>query len=205
MAVELQYDFTIDGRRWVPIPFCFPWSEFATAQEWASLLASDLLVGTGAESTAELLTEQALALQAAPTPIPGGAHERFWRTEYVGGYPIVIHLYIGETSATTAEDLLQYARLGIGGFVQTWSILEGTAFDVAVNVAVSAVITDVTREGSPDMTVGAVRSIGVRDGLVFLLDFLDEDPIRLEAVQPEVEEIFRSFRFRAAPSSAAGA
>lgn len=89
--------------------------------------------------------------------------------------------------------------------MQTWSLLEGTAFDVAVNVAVSAVITDVTREGSPDMTVGAVRSIGVRDGLVFLLDFLDEDPIRLEAVQPEVEEIFRSFRFRAAPSSAAGA
>lgn len=131
-------------------------------------------------------------------PDSRGAHERFWRTEYVGGYPIVIHLYIGETSATTAEDLLQYARLGIGGFVQTWSVLDGTAFDVAVNAAVSAVITDVTSEGSPDMTVGAVRSIGVRDGLVFLLDYLDEDPVRLEAVQPEVEEIFRSFRFRTA-------
>jgi len=204
VAVELQYQMTLDGRRWIPIPFTFPWSEFATAEEWASTLASDLLAGTGAESTADALTQEALTLQAAPPPIPG-AQERFWRTEYVGGYPIIIHLYIDETWATTAEDLLQYARLGIGGFVQTWSIVEGTAFDVAVNVAVSAEIEDVTREGSPVMTIGAVRSIGVRDGLLFLIDYLDEDPVRLEAVQPELEEIFRSFRFRAAPPSAADA
>lgn len=195
MAVDPQYTLTLDGSRWIPIPFSFPWSEFSTAEEWASTLASDLLAGTGAETTAELLTRQALTLQASPPPIPG-AQERFWRTEYVGGYPIVIHLYIDETWATTAEDLLQYARLGIGGVVQTWSIVEGTAFDVAVNVAVSAVITDATSADAPDMTIGAVRSIGVRDGLLFLLDYLDEDPIRLEAVQPELEEIFRSIRFR---------
>lgn len=188
MAVDPQYTLTLDPSRWVPIPFDFPWGEFATAEEWAAGLAADLLAGTGAEATATaLLTEQALTLQATPPPLPG-AQERFWRTEYVGGYPIVVHLYVDDTWATSAEDLLQYARLGIGGVVQTWSIAEETSFDTAVNVVVSAEISDVT--------IGAIRSIGVRDGLLFLLDYLDDDPIRLEAVQPELEGIFRSIRFR---------
>lgn len=187
MAVDLQYALTVDGSRWVPVPSSFPWGEFATAQEWAAGLAADLLAGTGAEvSATALLTEQALTVQATPPPFDG-AQERFWRTEFVGGYPIVIHLYITDTWAASAEDLLQFSRVGIGGVVQTWSIVDGTPFDAAIDAVVSADLAD--------MTIGAVRALGARDGMLFLLDYLDQDPIRLEAVQPELQEMFRSIRF----------
>lgn len=187
MAVEPNYALTLDHSRWLPVPLAFPWGEFETPADWADALAASLLTGTGAEQAGtRLLADTALALQAMDSPLPGAA-ERFWRTEYVGGRPIVAHLYITETEAASVDDALQLARAGIGGSVQTWSILDETAFDAAISVAVVAEIAD--------QTIMATRWIGLRGGLVFLLDHIDEDPLVLEAVQPELGAVFRSIRF----------
>jgi hypothetical protein len=42
--------------------------------------------------------------------------------------------------------------------------------------------------------VYALRHLGVRGGFVFLLDLLHDDPLVLDAVQAELERVFRSIR-----------
>lgn len=187
MALDLQYSLTLDATRWLPVPLSFPWGEFSTPQEWAATLTASLLDGTGAEQVAsELLMNTALTLQAMDGPLPG-ASERFWRTEYVGGRAIVAHLYISELEVASIEDLVQLARAGLGGIVQTWGVIDDTPFSAAISATVVAEI-----DGAD---VGAIRWLGVRDGLVFIVELLDEDPLVLEAVQSEMDAVFRSIRF----------
>lgn len=186
MAVAPTYTLSLETT-WLPVPLEFPWGSFPDADAWADELTDSLLAGTGVPAEArDQLRATALTLQAMPGPLPG-AMERFWRTEYVGGPAIIAHLYVTDSGARSADELLQLARAGIGGRVQTWTSLEGTAFPLAVQAVVTTDIEDVT--------VGAVRHLGVRDGYVFLLDFLSEDPLVLEAVQDELSGIFRSIRF----------
>lgn len=186
MAVAPTYTLDLDTT-WLPVPLEFPWSIFPDAEAWADELADSLLDGTGVPPEGrEQLRATALTLQAMPGPLPG-AMERFWRTEYVGGPAILAHLYVTDSTAGTAEELLQLARAGIGGRVQTWTSLEDTAFTAALQAVITADI-----EGT---TIAAVRHLGVREGYVFLLDFLSEDPVVLEAVQDELSAMFRSIRF----------
>jgi len=187
MAVAPTYTLDLD-RNWLPVPLAFPWSVFPGPEQWADEVVDSLLAGTGVPVEGrEQLRASALTLQAMPGPLPG-AIERFWRTEYVGGPAIIAHLYVTDAAAATPEDLLQLARAGIGGRVQTWTSMEGTAFTVALQAVVIAEIGDAT--------IAAVRHLGVRDGYVFLLDFLTEDPLVLEAVQDELSATFRSIRFK---------
>lgn len=188
MAVAPTYALTLDERTWLPVPLRFPWGDFGTPEEWADELSDSLLDGIDVASEVRAqLRETALLLQAMPGPLPG-ALERFWRTEYVGGPTIVAHLYVTDIDdSPTVEGLLQLARAGIGGFVQTWSILDETEFDTAI---AAVVVTEI--EGR---AVAAQRHLGIRDGHVFLLDYLEEDPLILEAVQGELGQIFRSIRF----------
>lgn len=186
MAVAPTYTLSLETT-WLPVPLQFPWGAFPDAEAWADELTDSLLAGTGVPPEAhEQLRATALTLQAMPGPLPG-AMERFWRTEYVGGPAIVAHLYVTDSTASTPDELLQLARAGIGGRVQTWTSLEDTAFPAAVQAVVTTEI-----DGA---AIGAIRHLGVRDGYVFLLDFLSEDPLLLEAVQGELAAVFRSIRF----------
>lgn len=186
MAVAPTYSLTLDTT-WLPVPLRFPWGPFAAPREWADELATSLLADTGVtDDVRDRLRDTALELQAMPGPLPG-AVERYWRTEFVGGPAIVAHLYVTDSDAATAEDLLQLARAGIGGTIQTWMMLEPTAFDAAIAATVISEIGDAELFG--------LRHLGVRDGFVFLLDFLSEDPLIVEAVQGELERVFRSIRF----------
>lgn len=187
MALAPMYTLTLDETAWLPVPLVFPWGTFADADGWAAELADNLLADLPAEVEGrDQLRDTAIALHGMPSPLPG-AQERFWRTEYVGGTAIVAHLYITDTDARDVDDLLQLARAGIGGVVQTWRTIDGTDFDVAVEAVVIAEIDD--------RRIGAIRHLGIRDGHVFLVDPLDEDPFVLDAVEGEMERIFRSIRF----------
>ncbi len=187
MAVAPRYSLVLDPRTWLPVPLRFPWGEFADADSWAAELADSLLGGVGIdEDGVTMLRETALTLQQSASPLPG-AQERFWRTENVGGAAIVAHLYISPSEARGEEDLLQLARAGIGGTVQTWQTFVDTAFDTAVEAVIVAEVGD--------RTIGALRYLGLRDGFIFVLDLIDEDLIVLEAVQDETAAIFRSVTF----------
>ena len=187
MAVAPTYTLELD-RNWLPVPLAFPWGVFPDAEAWAAEVVDSLLAGTGVPAEGqEQLRATALTLQAMPGPLPG-AVERFWRTEYVGGPAMVAHLYVTDIAAETTDELLQLSRGGIGGRVQTWTSMEDTAFTVAVQAVVVAEIGETA--------IAALRHLGVRDGYVFLLDFLTEDPMVLEAVQDELATTFRSIRFK---------
>ena len=186
MAVAPTYSLTLETT-WLPVPLRVPWGEFAAPRDWADELATSLLAGTGVGGDVrDRLRDTALQLQAMPGPLPG-AMERFWRTEFVGGPAVVAHLYVTDSDAATAEDLLQLARAGIGGTIQTWATLEATSFDEAI---VATAISEI--DGGE---LFGLRHLGVRDGFVFLLDFLSQDPLFVEAVQGELETIFRSIDF----------
>lgn len=187
--MALAPDYTLElGDAWLPIPLEFPWGAFTDARAWGTELAESLLhgVATGDEAR-DLLRDTAITLQSMPSPLPG-AQERFWRTEDVGGESIVAHLYITDTDAAGVDDMLQLVRAGLGGAVQTWRLIDGTAFDAAVAAVVVAEIDE-------GRDIAATRYLGVRAGHVFLLDLIEENPYVLEAVDAEIEQIFRSIRF----------
>jgi len=186
MAIAPMYTLSLEST-WLPVPLRFPWGTFARPDDWATVLTDSLLADSGVDDEArDRLRATALHLQAMSGPLPG-AMERFWRTEFVGGETIIAHLYITDSDAATAEDLVQLARAGVGGVVQTWGSLEGTAFDAAI----SAVVVS----GAEQAEVYGLRHLGVRDGFVFLLDLLDDNPLVISAVQGELERVFRSIRF----------
>lgn len=186
MAVAPMYTLSL-ASTWLPVPLRFPWGTFAQPEDWAGELTDSLLAGTGVGDEArDRLRATALHLQAMRGPLPG-AMERFWRTEFVGGEAIIAHLYITGSDAATADDLVQLARAGVGGVVQTWRSLEETAFDAAI----SAVVVS----GAEQAEVYALRHLGVRDGFVFLLDLLHDNPLVVDAVQAELDGIFDSIRF----------
>ncbi|MCP2635105.1 hypothetical protein K0817_000815 [Microbacterium sp. HD4P20] len=186
MAVAPVYTLSLEPT-WLPVPLRFPWGTFARPEDWAAELAGSLLIDTGAgDQERDLLGATALHLQGMPGPLPG-AMERFWRTEFVGGVTIVAHLYVTDSDAATPDDLVQLSRAGVGGVVQTWATLDDTAFDTAITAVVVA--------GSEQAEVYGLRYLGIRDGFVFLLDLLHDDPLIVDAVQAELERIFRSIRF----------
>lgn len=186
MAVTSGYALSLPAT-WIPIPTGFPWQSFDDPTAWATEVADSLLEGLDApQEVRSGVREAAEALQTMPSPLPG-ALERFWRVEGIGGPTVVAHLYVTESDVDSAEGLMDMVRAGIGGRVQTWRVWTDTAFEHAIEAVIVAEI-----DGA---TVASVRQIGVRAGLVYLLDFLTEDPLLLEAVQSELQDIFRSIHF----------
>ncbi|MGZ0711549.1 hypothetical protein ACWPKO_24785 (plasmid) [Coraliomargarita sp. W4R53] len=189
MAVKLEYAIGDDATAaWLPVPLVFPWHTFASAEDWAREVAENALAGIAIDDDVrEMLRQEAMTIHTSLSPLPGAA-ERLWRIADVGGPALLAHLYITETEATSTADLLQLARAGIGGSVQTWSKIDRGVFDVAIEAVVIAEI-----DGA---TIAAIRCLGVAGGLVFLLDFIHENPLVIESVEPEIVDLFRSMRVR---------
>lgn len=188
MEMTLEYTVDLDHTVWVPVPLEFPWNGYADAAAWAGDLSRSLMEGIDApEGVQEQLETSALAMATVQPPLPG-ALERFWHLPQFGGPERLVHLYASTTEATTAEQLAELARSGVGGFVQTISVLEDTAFDVAVR---AVVITEI-----PDGPIGVLRCVGVADGGVFIVELIEEQPDVLEQLEPTVEALFRSIRLR---------
>lgn len=188
--MELTVDYTIDldHRVWIPVPLAFPWNGYADEQSWAAGLAEGLLDGIAApDEVRARLQESALAMATMDPPLPGPL-ERFWHLPEGGGDERLVHLYATATEATTAEELAHLARAGVGGVVQTVTVLEDTAFDVALR---AVVITEI-----PDRQIAVLRCLGLAGGGVFVIELIEEDPLVLELLEPHVEALFRSIRLR---------
>lgn len=186
--MTLEYTIDLDHRVWIPVPLAFPWNGYPDAAAWASDLATGLLDGIDApDDVRDALESSALAMSAMEPPLPG-ALERFWHLPEVGGPERLVHLYVTETDARAAEELAELARAGVGGFVQTITVLEGTAFDVAIR---AVVLTEL-----PDRRLAVLRTVGVVGGHVFVVELIEEYTAVLEELEPAVEALFRSIRVR---------
>ena len=133
------------------------------------------------------LERSAVVMATVAPPLPGPL-ERFWHLPVTGGPDRLVHLYAAPTEATAAEDLSQLARAGLGGVVQNVTVLEDTAFDIAMRALVVAPIAD--RE------IAVLRVLGLAGGLVFVVELIEEDSLALEEMEPAVEALFRSIRLR---------
>jgi len=190
VALDLQYTIELDHSVWIPVPLQFPWNDHADAAAWAAELSHDLLHGMGApDEVRDALERSAVAMAAVDPPLPGPL-ERFWHLPAQGGPERLVHLYVTETEATTAEQLVFLARAGLGGLVQNVVVLEDTPFDVAMRVLVLAPLGD--------RDIAVVRVLGLAAGFVFVVELIEEDPVALEIMEPVVESLFRAIRLRGA-------
>lgn len=188
MEMTLEYTIELDHRVWIPVPLEFPWNGYPDAAAWSSDLATSLMTGIDApDEVRDALESSALALARVESPLPG-ALERFWHLPVEGGPERLVHLYVTETDARTAEELAELARAGVGGYVQTITVLEATPFDVAIR---AVVLTEL-----PDRKLAVLRCVGVVGGYVFVLELIEEDAAVLEELEPVVESLFRSIRVR---------
>ncbi|MGN8551636.1 UNVERIFIED_CONTAM: hypothetical protein OHV15_03500 [Microbacterium sp. SLM126] len=188
MAMTLEYTIELDHRVWIPVPLEFPWNGYPGPAAWASDLATSLMTGIDAPAEVrDALESSALAMAAVEPPLPG-ALERFWRLPVGGGPERLVHLYVTETDARAAEELAELARAGVGGYVQTITVLEGTSFDVAIR---AVVLTEL-----PDRRLSVLRVVGVVGGYVFVVELIEEQTAVLEELEPAVEALFRSLRVR---------
>lgn len=186
--MNVEYTIDLDHRVWIPVPLAFPWNGYADAATWAHDLSTSLMSGIDApDEVRDALEQAALAMAAVEAPLPG-ALERFWHLPVEGGPERLVHLYVTETDATTAEQLAELARAGVGGYVQTVTVLEDTAFDVALR---AVVITEL-----PDRRISVLRTIGVAGGHVFVVELIEEQAAVLEELESVVESLFRSIRVR---------
>jgi hypothetical protein len=186
--MTLEYTIDLDHRTWVPVPLAFPWNGFPDAAAWAHGLATDLMSGIDAPAEVRDQLEATARVMAEVQPPLPGALERFWHLPEGGGPERLVHLYVTTTDATTAEQLAQLARAGVGGMIQTVTVLEDTAFDVAL---LAVVVTEL-----PDRSVAVLRAVGVRAEYVFVVELIEEDAVVLEQLQPTIAELFRSIRLR---------
>jgi len=186
--MNVEYTIELDHRVWIPVPLVFPWNGYPDAAAWAADLSTSLMSGIDApEEVRAALHEAAIAMAAVEPPLPG-ALERFWHLPVEGGPERLVHLYVTETDARTAEELSELARAGVGGYVQTVTVLEDTAFDVALR---AVVLTEL-----PDRRIAVLRAIGVTGGHVFVVELIEEQTAVLEELEPAVEALFRSIRVR---------
>lgn len=186
--MNLEYTIDLDHRVWIPVPLAFPWNGFGDVEHWAAELSVSLMAGMGApDDVREALRRAAIAMATVDPPLPGPL-ERFWHLPAVGGPERLVHLYVTDTEAKTAEDLAQLARAGVGGIVQTVMVLEDTPFDVAMR---AVVLTPVG-----DDTVAVLRVLGLAGGLVFVIELIEADPGVVEQLEAPVESLFRSIRLR---------
>jgi hypothetical protein len=186
--MNVEYTIDLDHRVWIPVPLVFPWNGYADAATWAHDLSTSLMSGIDAPDEVRAALEQAaVGMADVDSPLPG-ALERFWHLPVEGGPERLVHLYVTETEARTAEELAELARAGVGGFVQTVTVLEGTAFDVALR---AVVLTDL-----PDRRIAVLRTLGIRGGHVFVVELIEEQTAVLEELEPAVEALFRSIRVR---------
>ncbi len=186
--MTLEYTIELDHRVWIPVPLSFPWNGYPDAAAWASDLATSLMTGIDAPAEVrDALESSALAMAAVEPPLPGPL-ERFWHLPVEGGPERLVHLYVTETDARAAEELAELARAGVGGYVQTVTVLEGTSFDVAIR---AVVLTEL-----PDRRLSVLRVVGVAGGHVFLVELIEEQTAVLEELEPVVEALFRSIRVR---------
>lgn len=188
MEMTLDYTIDLDHRVWIPVPLEFPWNGYADAAAWSADLAASLMEGVDApDDVREELQRAAVVMATVEPPLPGPL-ERFWHLPETGGDERLVHLYATATEAQTAEQLTHLARAGVGGAVQTVTVLEDTAFDVALR---TVVITEL-----PQGEIAVLRCLGVADGWVFVLELIEENPIVLEQLEPGVESLFRAIRLR---------
>ncbi len=186
--MNLEYTVDLDHSVWIPVPLSFPWNGYDSAVHWAADLSQSLMKGTTAPpEVRDQLARSAVAMATVEPPLPGPM-ERFWHLPATGGPERLVHLYITETEATTAEQLVHLARAGLGGIVQTVTILEDTPFDVAMRAIVIAPVLD--------RDIAVLRVLGLAGGLVFVIELMEPDAVALEELEPIVESLFRSIRLR---------
>lgn len=186
--MNLEYTIELDHTVWIPVPLAFPWNGYADAAAWAADLAIALMRGVDAPAEVrDGLEDSARAMAEVEPPLPGPI-ERFWHLPEHGGPERLVHLYVTTTEATTAEDLAELARAGVGGYVQTVTVLEDTGFDVAMR---AVVLTEI-----PGRTLTVLRCLGLRAGCVFVLELIEEHTAVVEELEPVLETLFRSIRLR---------
>ncbi|WP_127473391.1 hypothetical protein [Microbacterium sulfonylureivorans] len=186
--MTLEFTIDVDSHVWIFVPLDFPWNGYDSAMSWAADLTADLLPERSVPAevrSAFAATAVERAVMAPPLP---EALERFWRRPDAGAPDRLVHLYAIESEQTAAEELVELARTGIGGFVQTVTVLEDTAFTVALRVTLLLEL--------PDAVVAVTRVLGARDGTVLLLELIDDDLGSVAFLEPEIEALFRSIRLR---------
>ncbi|CAN7183679.1 hypothetical protein LJR045_000423 [Microbacterium sp. LjRoot45] len=186
--MTLEYTVDLDYAVWIPVPLEFPWNGYDTALAWAADLTSDLLPERRVpEEVRRAFAATAVERAVMDSPLPE-AIERFWRRPDSGAPDRLVHLYAIASHETAAEELVELARTGVGGFVQSVAVLEDTAFSVALRVALLIEL--------PQGVASVTRVIGARDGTVLLLELIDDDPHAIALLTPEIEGLFRSIRLR---------
>ncbi|MDY0908374.1 hypothetical protein [Microbacterium sp. CFBP9034] len=189
--MTLEYTIDVDYHVWIPVPLEFPWNGYDTAMAWAADLTADLLPGPRIpHEVKSAFAATALERAVMEPPLPE-AIERFWRRPDTGAPDRLVHLYAIESDETAAEELVEVARIGIGGFVQGVAVLEDTAFTTALRVTLLLELPD-------DVVVSVTRFIGSRDGTVLVLELIDDDIGAVGFLEPEMETLFRRIRLRTA-------
>ncbi|MDT0185084.1 hypothetical protein Q9S36_33375 [Microbacterium sp. ARD31] len=195
--MTLEYTIELDHSVWIPVPLAFPWNGYEDVASWSQDVSTALTTGIDApDDVRARLRDAAQAMSEVDPPLPG-ALERFWHLPEQGGPERLVHLYVTSTEATTAEELAQLARAGVGGFVQTVTVLEDTGFDVAMR---AVVLTEI-----PDRSLTVLRCLGLADGYVFVIELIEEHTAVVEELEPVVEALFRSIRLRGRTPVHAGA
>ena len=187
--MTLEYTIDVDYGTWLPVPLAFPWNGYETAMDWAADVTADLLAGRGAPGDGRsAFAATALERAVMDPPLPE-ALERFWRRPDTGAPDRLVHLYAIETDVdVAADDLVEIARAGIGGFVQTVTALDGTPFDLALRVVLLLEI--------PDAPVTVSRVIGARDGTALMLELIDDNIAAVAFLEPDIEALFRGIGLR---------
>lgn len=187
--MTLEYTIDVDYHTWVPVPLEFPWNGYDTAMSWAADVAADLLAGRNApDQVRSALAATALERAVMEPPLPE-AIERFWRRPDTGAPDRLVHLYAIQTDAAVDTDgLVELARTGLGGFVQSTMVLEGTPFARAIRVMLLLELGETT--------VTVARVIGERDGTALMLELIDDNVASVAFLEPDIETLFRTIRLR---------
>jgi len=186
--MTLEYTIDLDYETWIPVPLDFPWNGYDTALSWGNDLASDLLAGRNAPEEIRSALAMTAVERALMNPPLEGAVERFWRRPDTGAPDRLAHLYALQTDTLDEDELVELARTGLGGFVQSVTRLDDTEFSVALRVILLLEL--------PQETVSVARLVGVRDDTALLLELIDDNIASFAFIEPDLERLFRSIRLR---------
>jgi len=185
-GVEVHYTIDPDPAVWVCVPLAFPWNGFDTEDQWARELSHELLAGLGApEAVRAGLEQSALAMVRIESPWSAPA-ERFWRLAAGGGPERLVHLYLAETDASTADEAVYFAYGASEGALQTARVILDTAFDIAVET----LVIEPLEEGS----CAVLRLVGLFRGVAFTLELVETDSAALPELQRDLLALFASIR-----------